>query len=361
MGRKLLVGFFALTLTACGDPLVIIGDLPGFMRVVAGVPDSIGMRLDSSALRSKLTHPAGLAISNAGVLYFADQSTRVFSVTSAGKLKVLYSSIACFEKTCLGRAEGVAISSDGNVLYIADNMSDKIWRLTISNGELVAIAGTGVNGVAPDGTVALQAPLASPTGIAVLPDNRVIFAERNSHKIRVIGADGVLRTFAGTGTAGQAVDGAPATTSPLNTPTGLAVANNTAYVTETGTNTVRAIDIAAGTIRLIAGNGNAGFSGDGGSATQAALNTPWAVAASADNVFIADQGNDRVRVVNMQTNTIATFAGTGSKLYNGNGRAAGETSLYLPWAVAVSPFGFLYISDYGHNVVWRTPVGLTLR
>lgn len=359
MGRTLLAALAALTVSACQEPLIIIGDLPGFMRIAAGVPDSAGLRVDSLAVRSKLTRPAGLAVSTLGALYFADQSTRIFSVTSTGRLRVPFSSIGCFEKTCLGRAEGVALSPDGASLYIADNMSDKIWRLTLSNASIVAIAGTGLNAVSPDGATATQAPLASPTGVAVLPDGRVIFTERNAQKIRVIGTDGILRTLAGNGSIGQAADGAPAISAALNLPTGLTVANNTVYVTETGSHTVRAIDLSTGAIRLIAGNGTAGFAGDGGLAPQAALNTPWAVAASAENVFIADQANDRVRVVNLQTNTIATFAGTGSKLYNGNGRAAAETSLNAPSGLAVSSFGFLYISDAGHNVVWRTPIRVT--
>lgn len=359
MGRTLLAVLIAATLTACDDPLIIIGDLPGFMRIAAGVGDSLGTRVDTLALRTRLTRPAGLAISDAGVLYFGDQSSRVFSVTSAGKLTVLHSALNCFEKSCVGRIQGIALTPDGNALLIADDMSDKIWRLTISNREIRAIAGTGVNAVAPDGTVATAAPLASPTGVAVLPDGRVLIAERNAHKIRVIGSDGILRTFAGTGVAGSAADGVTAATAPLSNPTGLALVDNLLYVTETLTHQVRVIDVAAGTIRLVAGRGSAGFAGDGGPATAAALNTPWGVTATEDNVFIADQQNNRVRAVNVRSGIITTFAGTGLTRYTGNGKSAGETSLALPSAVTVSPFGYLYISDWGHSVVWRTPVRVT--
>ncbi|MGQ0816272.1 MAG: hypothetical protein ACT4O1_17725 [Gemmatimonadota bacterium] len=346
----------AAALGACDDPIVFIGDLPGFMRITAGVGDSIGTRVDSIALRTRLTRPAGLVVSNTGVLYFGDQSSRIFSVTSAGRLTVLHSAVGCFEKSCLGRVQGVALTAEGTALLIADDMSDKVWRLTIANRELRAIAGTGQNAVAPDGTPAAQASLASPTGVAVLPDGRILIAERNAHKIRVIGTDGILRTFAGTGTAGQASDGAQAAASPLSNPTAISVTDNMLYVTETLTHTVRAIDLTSGTIRLIAGRGSAGFSGDGGPAVSAGLNTPWAVAASGENVFIADQLNHRVRVVNLETGLISTFAGTGALRFTGNGRPAGETALSAPSGLAVSPFGFLYISDWGHSVVWRTPV-----
>lgn len=356
MGRTVLAGLLALTLSACDDPLVIIGDLPGLMRITVGVGDTAGTRVDSLALRTRLTRPAGLAVSNLGVLYFGDQSSRVFSVTSAGKLTLLHSAIGCFEKTCVGRIQGVALTPDGKALLIADDMSDKVWRLTIANKEIRAIAGTGVNAVAPDGTAATQATLASPTGVAVLADGRILIAERNANRIRVIGSDGILRTLAGNGTLGQAADGAQAAASPLALPTGIAAADNKLYITETFSHTVRVVDLATGVIHKVAGRGASGFSGDGGPAVEASLNTPWAVAVSGSNLFIADQQNHRVRVVNLQTGVIMTFAGTGATRFTGNGRSAGETSLSQPSGLTVSPFGFLYISDWGHSVVWRTPV-----
>jgi DNA-binding beta-propeller fold protein YncE len=359
MGRIVFVLLLGLTLSACDDPLVIVGDLPGFMRIVSGMPDTSGTRIDSLALRTRLVRPAGLAVSNAGVLFFGDQSSRIFSVTSAGRLTVLNSAIGCFVKTCIGRVQGVAATPEGTVVLIADDMSDKVWRITVSNRQLSAVAGTGVNAVAPDGTVASQATLASPTGVLVLEDGRILIAERNAHKIRVIGTDGILRTLAGTGEIGQATDGAQAISSPLNLPTAIAVANNILYITETGSHTVRAVDLSSGAIRLIAGRGAPGYSGDGGLATDALLDTPWAVAASEDNVYIADQRNHRVRVINLNTGIITTFAGTGETRYSGNGRPAGATALGSPSGLTLSPFGFLYISDWGHSVVWRTPVRVT--
>jgi glucose/arabinose dehydrogenase len=340
MGRAFLVFVFALCLNACDDPIIIVGDLPGFMRIAAGVSDSIGTRIDTLALRTRLTRPSGLAISSTGVLYFGDYSSRVFSVTSAGRLTVLHNAVGCTLKTCLGRVADVALTPDGSALIITDNQSDRIWRLTISNRNMSSIAGTGVTGVSPDGTAASAAMLASPYGVVVLPDGRILFAERNSNRIRVIGTDGILRTFK---------DG-------LDVPTGLEIDDINVYVSETGTHTVQAIDLATGAVRNIAGRGTAGFAGDGGAATSAALNVPSALALSGDNLFIADQANNRVRIVNLKTGIIRTFAGTGATLYSGNGRPAAETSLSFPSGLAVSQFGYLYISDYGHNVVWRTPI-----
>lgn len=342
MVRSLLGLAITLMLSACGDPLVVIGDLPGFMRITAGVPDTLGTSDDSIATRARLTRPAGLAISKTGVLYFADQSSRIFSVTSAGKMVTLHSALFCFEKTCLGRPQGLALANDGLALIIGDNQSDKVWRFTLSNRELVAIAGTGVNGVAPDGSVAAQATLASPAGVAVLPDNRILIAERNSGRIRSIGSDGMLRTFA----------------SGLNLPTGLAVGNNVVYVSEVGSHRVTAIDVSTGVASAVAGNGVASFSGDGGPAADAGLNTPWALAVNNENLYIADQLNNRVRVVNLRSRIISTYAGNGTTKFAGNGRSAAESSVVEPGGLAISSFGFLYISDWGHSIVWRTPVAI---
>lgn len=361
MGRRLFALTVVALLAACDDPLVVIGDLPGFMRVTAGVPDSAGIRLDSIAVRTKLTGPAGIATDSSGLLYFGDLRSRIFRVTSGGKLERILNHDPCFVKTCVGRPQGLAIMPGGNVLLIADDMSDKIWRLNVVTREIVAIAGTGVNGVAPDGAVATAAPLASPTSVVVLPDGRIAFAERNAHKIRVMGADGILRTLAGTGTAGSATDGNAAATSPLNLPTALAISGNLLYVSETGTHTVSVIDLATGTINRIAGSGVAGFSGDNGPALSAMFDYPAGLAVSGNNVFISDQNNDRVRAVNVQTKTVTTFAGTGSRVYNGNGLPAGQSSLFRPAGLAASRFGFLYIADGGHHIVWRTPIRITVQ
>jgi DNA-binding beta-propeller fold protein YncE len=356
MGRKLLAVLCVAALAACDDPLVIVGDLPGFMRVTAGIPDSAGIRVDSIAVRTRLTSPAGVAADSTGILYVADLRSRIFRVTSNGRLERILNHDPCFEKTCIGRPQALAVMPGGSALLIADDMSDKIWRFNLVSREVFAIAGTGVNGVAADGTTAIAAPLASPTAVLVLPDGRVAFAERNAHKIRVINTNGQLGTLAGTGTAGSAADGASAASSPLNLPTGLALSGNTLYVSETGTHTVRAIDLATGIITRIAGSGTAGYSGDLGPALEATFDYPAALAASGSHVYVSDQNNDRVRVINLQTKIVTTFAGTGARLYNGNGLPAGQSNIFRPAGLAASRFGFLYIADSGHHIVWRTPI-----
>lgn len=346
----------SLALTACGDPLIVRGDLPGFMRIVAGLPGLPGQQVGMSATSSRLTSPSGLAVRAGGDLIVVD-SRRILSISSAGRVTVLHHGSECFDHSCLTIPQGVALLGN-EAMLIADNGADRVWRFDLQARVLSTFAGTGTHGVAPDGTPAASATLASPGDVVVLPDGRVLITERNANRVRVVNADGRLHTFAGTGTAGHAGDNGPATAAQLFTPTGLALHNSTLYIAESDNHVVRAIDLATGTIRTVAGIGVAGFAGDGGPALQATLNLPWAAEISADGqtLFFTDIGNHRVRTLNLADGTITTFAGTGLTAYNGNGRSAGETALQSPYGLALDPMGFLYVADTGHHIVWRTPV-----
>ena len=340
MGRAALVTcVLAGMLAACGDPLVVVGDLPGFMRIVAGVPDTAGTTTDSLAARTKLFSPSAVALGDSGrVLYIADQRGRVLRITTAGQAEELLNHTTCTGNQCLRRPQGMVVRN--NALFIADDLAHRIWRLDLTTRFLTAFAGNGSNGVSPDGVTAAQAPLSAPSDVAVLPDGRLIFSEVNSNSVRVVGPDGVLRTFA----------------DALALPFGIAVAGNAVYVSQLGEDNVVELALDGAFQRVVAGNGQPGFSGDGGPATSASLLAPRFLAVAGENLYISDRDNDRIRAVNLQTGIITTFAGTGSTAFNGSGRAAAETSLDTPAGLAVSQYGFLFIVDQGHHIVWRTPV-----
>jgi hypothetical protein len=354
--RALLTVAFALLLTGCGEPLVVLGDLPGFMRIVAGVPERPGDQVDTTATAARLIDPVGVVTLDNGNLIVIDGARRILSVSPSGRFAVLYRGPACFDRTCLTLPQGSAV--DGNTLIIADNGSDHIWRFDLNARTLTSIAGTGQHAPAPDGATALQATLASPSDIVLLDDGRIVFAERASHRIRAIGTDGRLQTVAGTGTPGYAGDGGPATAAQLSSPTGLARSRNNLYFTDHDNHVVRVIDLAAGTIGTVAGSGVRGFSGDNGPALAAKLDQPWALDVTPDDktLFISEIGNNRVRALTIGEGLISTFAGTGGTSYTGNGLDAGQTSISAPYGVTVAPLGFLYIADTRHHVVWRTLV-----
>lgn len=366
----LAVAAAALLLTGCGEPFVVLGDAPGVMRTVLGIGDSIGSRIDSIAVRTRLTDPKGVAFDpGIDILYVGDRGAvqqangittpvaRLFSVTSRGRSTVLLNTGGCSSGPCMLQATAIAVAPDGS-LVIADQIGNRVFRY-VPGGALTALAGNGTSATAPDGSTAAASPINRPAGVAVDPGGRVYIGESGSHRVRTIDASGLLQTVAGTGEPGHAGDGGPATAAQLNEPAGLLLADGVLYVTDVVAHTIRRID-SSGVISTVAGIPNAaGFSGDGGPAVDAMLDRPVALARTPDGrqLFISDQGNDRVRAIDLMTGTIRTFAGTGSRVWSGSRRLAGETSLFRPSGLDAAANGFLFIADGGHSVVWRTSVG----
>jgi DNA-binding beta-propeller fold protein YncE len=354
----------------CGEPLVVLGDAPGLMRLVLGVGDSMGTRVDTLATRTRLTDPRAVAFDAAtSLLRVADRGSlrqvsgtttrvaRIFSVTSSGRSTLLLDTGGSQQGTCLLEPTSMAVTRDGS-LIIADAVGSRLFRY-VPGGALTVLAGTGAAISAPDGSQAAGAPVDRPAGVAVADDGRIFFSESGAHRIRVISAGGILGTVAGTGQRGSAGDGGPAAAAQLDAPAGLALRDGTLYIAEQGAHTVRAID-AGGQIRTVAGiPGGAGFGGDGGPAIAARLNRPYAVSVSSSGrtLFISDRDNDRVRVVDLASGVIRTFAGTGERRYTGSRLSAGQTALHDPAGIDASAGGFIFIADPGHSVVWRTSVG----
>lgn len=373
MGRRprlLSACALAIAAAACGDPVLVVGDAPGSMRIVAGVGDSTGTRVDPVATRTLLTDPTSPVTDPEGLLYFADQGAarvvngierpfgRVFRVASDGRLDVLVADGGCVGDVCLVRPVAMA-RGPGGTLLIADESGNRILALDPATGALAVIAGTGAAQSSPDGAPAAEASLNRPAGIVTGDDGAIYVTERASHRVRVIRA-GVLGTVAGTGTPGNTGDDGPALQARLDAPSGLALAGGILFVADEGNQRVRAIDLADGIIRRVAGTGTAGGDGDGGPATNAQLDGPHALAATPDGLllYVAERGGHRIRVVNLATGMIATFAGTGDPEFLGAGRPAGLTALDSPSGLAISDRGFLYITDSGNAVVWRTTIRL---
>lgn len=347
-------------LAACGDPVSIVGDIPGLMRIVAGIPETPGRTAEARAVESRIAGPAGLAMDAAGVLYVAESdNSRILAVSSSGRLAVLRDDFFCSREACLEAPTGLAIDPGGR-LVVADPAGNRVWRLDPATGAAEVVAGTGERATAPDGAVAAEAPLFDPYGVAVDVDGTIYVSESGAAKVRSIDGSGRLSTLAGTGESGFSGDGGPADEARLAVPRGLALGPDGLYLADSGNDRVRVVRWSTGTIATVAGNGVRGYSGDGGSALGAALNLPEGVAVTADGgrLFIADTRNHRVREVALATGRIETRAGTGSTPWTGDLLDAGATSLSGPRGVATSEFGLLFVSDTGHAVVWR--LALTL-
>ncbi len=195
----------------------------------------------------------------------------------------------------------------------------------------------------PNGLEATSAPLLTPYGLAFDSTGNLYIADAGDNLIREISVTGVISTAAGSGSEGYSGDGGAATSAELDTPTGVAVdASGNLYIADTLNNCIR--KVSGGTIATIAGTGVAGFSGDGGPAAAAQLDLPAAVAVdSAGHVYIADTNNNRIREI--VGTTINTVAGNGQQTYSGDGVQATATGLNSPSGVAVDAAFNIYIGD----------------
>lgn len=215
-------------------------------------------------------------------------------------------------------------------------------------------AGTGQPGYSGDGGPALRAQLRDPFDLAFGRDGHLYFSDTNNHCVRRIDAKtGVITTVAGRGNKGDDGDGGPATAAKLNEPYGVAVdADGNLFFADRLNAKVRRVDAKTGVIRAVAGTGKPGFSGDGGLGDQAQLREPNGVALDGrGRLFIADVRDQRVRVVDLATGRIDTFAGTGRKEQSGDGGPYRTASLFGPRAVAVGPDGCIYVCEReGHAV-----------
>ena len=320
--------------------------------VITTVAGGVNVVSDSGpATGAQLAEPKGVAVDAAGNLYIADYdrirkvSSGMIATVAGGGNVVSDNGPATGAQ--LAQPYGAAVDSAGN-LYIAD-LGNRLIR-KVSNGVVTTVAGGG--SVLGDNGPATGAQLTWPGGVAVDAADNLYIAEQGSSRIRKV-SNGVIATVAGDGTWGYGGDNGPATSAQLSGPWGVAVDSaGNLYIADTRNNRIR--KVSNGVITTVAGNGTPGFSGDNGPASNAQLNGPSGVAVdAAGNLYIADSGNYRIRKVS--NGVIATVAGSGVTSPAGGGGFSGDygpaTSARLnnPSGVAVDSAGNLYIADTGND------------
>ena len=322
-----------------------------------GTDTSDGVQATTAALNG----PFALAVDSAGNFYVAEWgSSRIRKVDTKGVITtVAGTGTAGFggdggpaAKAQLSTPAGLALDSAGN-LYIADFGNNRIRQVS-SSGNIATVAGNGNFWYSGDGGAATSAQLNGPTGIAVDAGGNVYFADTLNHRVRQVRPDGSITTAAGSATPGFGGDGGAPSSAQLNYPTGVAVdtAGNL-YIAEHGNQRVRVV--SNGVITTLAGNGLGTYAGDGGAAAQASLNGPTGVAVDGSgNVFIADTGNNVIRMVSPDR-YIITVAGTGVLGYSGEGGPAASAQLVAPTAVVRDASGNLYITADSRILI--APVG----
>jgi RHS repeat-associated protein len=244
----------------------------------------------------------------------------------------------------------VVEAPDGS-LYIAEQGSHRVRRVD-PDGTISTFAGGRGAGFSGDGGPAAEAQLFHPRGVAVGSDGSLYIADRSNHRVRRVSPNGLIDTLAGDGQRDFGGDGGSATDAQLNSPRDVAVApDGGVYIADTGNRRVRRVG-PDGTISTAAGSGRAAFARDGGPATDAGLSV-WGIAVGSDaSVYIADRNNNRVRRVSPD-GIINTVAGSGTRGYSGDGGPAIEADLNWPSSVAIGADSSIYLAEHHNSRVRR--------
>lgn len=253
----------------------------------------------------------------------------------------------------IGYPEGLAIDAPGNI-YVVDNSNNRIRKIDTS-GTITTIAGVGNSACSfgGDGGPATLAQLCYPDSVAVDASGSVYFTDGGNARVRKVDPLGNISTVAGDGAQGYPGDGGMATQTPLGYVAGVTVgADQTLYLADSDASRVLHVD-AAGRVATVAGNGIAGYTGDGGAAAAAELDGPSHVAFdTSGDMLIADAFNNAIRVVDSH-GVIQTAAGDGQYGPDGDGGPATQAALAYPTDVAVDASGNLLIADDGEYRIRR--------
>lgn len=247
-----------------------------------------------------------------------------------------------------GLNEPKSLALDGNGhLYIADSENHAIRKVELRTGLITTVAGCPAGSPSPADRQ--SSPMKTSTDLTEEDPLGGPSQAIQEKFAQLADLSGTVRFMAGASPTGGRFrgDGGPATSATLNFPSAVAVdGRGNLYIADTMNCRVRKVDAVTGIISTVAGTGHSRYSGDGGPAVVAALNEPVALAVDGKgHLYIADQSNNRVRMVDLNTGVITTVAGTGEAAYSGDGIRSSEAALAGPSGLAVGPDGTLYIAD----------------
>ena len=305
-----------------------------------------------------LADPMGIAVDTHGAFFIVDQSAHVRRVDPSGLITTVAGNGTqgfCGDGgpalgACFMSPRGVAVDSNG-ILYMSDSFNHRIRKVD-ATGTITTVAGVGAHGFCGDGGPAVTACLDTPQGIAVDALGNLFIADSHNNRIRRVDTSGVITTVAGNGSGSFCGDDGPATSACLWFPIGVAAgANGVLFIADIFNDVVRKVG-ASGTITTVAGMPfRHDYCGDDGPATEACFRGPRGVAVDADGVlYVADEDSHRVRRVDLG-GTITTVAGNGTAGFCGDGGLSSEGCLSHPVGLAIDNGGALLIGDvFNHRV-----------
>lgn len=297
------------------------------------------------ALDARLNVPQDVAIledgGNVTVFFSSSENNRVRSVTNGNITTVAGTAHLAGDggpatEGLLDGPSGVAVDADGN-LFISEERNHTVRKVNAADGTIATVAGIGVLAFTSPGAPAAITGLSSPRNVLVASNGDLLIADSGNRRVLRVGQDGIAQAFAGSGAFASGGDGGPAVEASVRAANGLAEdSEGSVYISDASSDYVRKVG-GDGIISTLAGNGERGFSGDGGAATEAALSGPTGVAADAQgNIYIADSNNSGIRVVT-PGGVIDTFIGGGTNFVGTEEIPASQAIVSFPGDVAVAP------------------------
>lgn len=336
----------------------------------------------------QLKNPYGVAVDSSGNIYISEYTNHRIIKVIGSTFSVIAGSATASGNTgdngpatsaLLKNPYGIALDSNNNI-YIADYGNTRIRMIYVASngtrtgglltngltvGNIYAIAGTGTYSYSGNNVAATSATLRFPKGVAIDSTFNVYIADTNNNVIRKItNSTGLISTIAGanptTGAAAMSTfagDGTSTSTSwGLAAPQGVSVYLTGIYIADTGNNRVRVFS-SGGSISTISGS-TMGYSGDGGLATSAKLSAPTQVFVDSTGIYVADAGNNRIRSFPIGAGAnINTIAGTTTSGFSGDGGLATSAQLSSPNAIVKDANGNFYIADRANNRIRMFTVG----
>ncbi len=352
-----------LYIVSSGSHRIYKVDAAGNISTAAGTGQHGYSGDGGPAIQAQLAGAFGVAVDGSGNLYIADTfNHRVRKVDAAGNISTAAGSGqhgysgdgGPAIQARLGGPHGVAVDGSGN-LYIADTFNHRIRKVDATGNISTAAGGKRADSSGVGGRPALYAQLRSPNGVAVDGAGNLYIADTFNHRVRKVDAAGNISTAAGSGRVG---DGGPAVEAWLYHPAGVAVdeADNI-YIADSYDHRIRKVDAVTGAIFTVTGTGEAGYSGQFVPMFLAQFRHPEGVAVDgSDNLYIADSNNNRIRKINAAGN-LSAAAGSGRSGYIGHSGLATGAQLTAPQGVAVDGWGNLYIADTGNHCIRKVDAG----
>jgi sugar lactone lactonase YvrE len=257
------------------------------------------------------------------------------------------------EQALLNFPTAVVVDRGGH-LYIADTLNHRVRRVDAKTGEITTVAGLGRPRFSGDGGLAVEAGLSEPAALALSEEGVLYIADQSNNRVRAVDlATGVIRTVAGTGTAGYNGDGAAATETALAGPSGLALASDgTLFVADSFNGRIRAVDPATGRIRTVVGDGGEYRYQGPDEPPSGSLSRPSGITLDEEgNLYVSDSDNHLVRRWDRITGCIERIAGVGVAAYGGDGGAALEAGLSYPFGIVMDRAGHVLVADtFNHRI-----------